>query len=348
MRILNFGSLNWDKTYRVPHFVRGGETICALALTQSPRRQRAEPIGGAGGARARTLRTRGAVGADGAPLRALLEAAGRGHLPPAHGRRGERARGDPTVRRRELHHRIRLGRTGRPCRRMWTRSLRDTAPATCCWCRTRPRACRTRCAARRRRAWPRRAQPLPHRRNAHARRARAGGRAVCQRDEAGALTGADAQDADALLRALAARFPAAQLVLTLGEKGRGVSKRRRALIPARLSRHRGGHHRRGDTFTGFFPGGDGAKPAAQNLPALRGPCRGTGRQPARRGGQHPHLGADEGLRRSVRRGHAGAVTRRFSPEMPAGPHIEKEGTARRPLFFRVFRAFSRRFTAAPP
>ena len=67
MRILNFGSLNWDKTYRVPHFVRGGETICALALTQSPGGKGLNQSVALGRAGADVAHA-GAVGADGAPL----------------------------------------------------------------------------------------------------------------------------------------------------------------------------------------------------------------------------------------------------------------------------------------
>ena len=32
MKILNFGSLNIDYVYSVPHFVRGGETLSSMSL----------------------------------------------------------------------------------------------------------------------------------------------------------------------------------------------------------------------------------------------------------------------------------------------------------------------------
>lgn len=35
MRILNFGSLNIDRSYRVPHFVRSGETLSSLGMDSS-------------------------------------------------------------------------------------------------------------------------------------------------------------------------------------------------------------------------------------------------------------------------------------------------------------------------
>ena len=36
MKILNFGSLNIDKVYKVPHFVRPGETISSLGYECFP------------------------------------------------------------------------------------------------------------------------------------------------------------------------------------------------------------------------------------------------------------------------------------------------------------------------
>lgn len=75
MKILNFGSLNYDKVYHVDHFARAGETLSA--------REHHEFLGGKGlnqsVALARagaTVYHAGAVGADGGPLRAQLEDAG--------------------------------------------------------------------------------------------------------------------------------------------------------------------------------------------------------------------------------------------------------------------------------
>lgn len=75
MKILNFGSLNYDKVYHVEHFARAGETILA--------RDHAEFLGGKGLNQSVALARAGAhvyhagaVGADGARLRAQLEAAG--------------------------------------------------------------------------------------------------------------------------------------------------------------------------------------------------------------------------------------------------------------------------------
>ncbi len=75
MKILNFGSLNYDKVYHVDHFARAGETLLA--------REHHEFLGGKGlnqsvalaRAGARVYHA-GAVGTDGALLRAQLEDAG--------------------------------------------------------------------------------------------------------------------------------------------------------------------------------------------------------------------------------------------------------------------------------
>mgnify|MGYP000541526583 CR=1 FL=1 len=48
MKILNFGSLNLDKVYKVAHFVREGETISAQEQNQVFRRKGAEPVCRAG------------------------------------------------------------------------------------------------------------------------------------------------------------------------------------------------------------------------------------------------------------------------------------------------------------
>ncbi len=71
MKILNFGSLNIDLIYRVPHIVRPGETLSATALTTS--------AGGKGANQSVALAKAGApvwhggtVGTDGSWLRDLL------------------------------------------------------------------------------------------------------------------------------------------------------------------------------------------------------------------------------------------------------------------------------------
>lgn len=75
MRILNLGSLNFDKVYQVPHFVSGGETILS--------RDFGEFLGGKGLNQSIALARAGAVvyhagaiGPDGAALREALEEAG--------------------------------------------------------------------------------------------------------------------------------------------------------------------------------------------------------------------------------------------------------------------------------
>lgn len=72
MRILNYGSLNFDKVYEMPHFVAEGESLLSLGYE--------EFLGGKGLnqslalARAgATVYQAGAVGPDGGPLRAILE-----------------------------------------------------------------------------------------------------------------------------------------------------------------------------------------------------------------------------------------------------------------------------------
>ena len=259
MRILNFGSLNWDKTYRVPHFVRGGETICALALTQSPGGKGLNQSVALGRAGADVAHA-GAVGADGAPLRALLEAAG---ADASRLRTAGKASG---------HAVIQLC-GGENCIIVYGGANRTLAPAdvdaflagygpgdlllvqneTSC---------------------------VPY----AMRRAKAQGMAVAlnpspidetltpdvlaladvlfvNETEAGALTGADAQDADALLRALAARFPAAQLVLTLGEKGAAYQSGGARLYQRAYPVTAADTTAAGDTFTGFF-----LAAMARNLP----------------------------------------------------------------------------------
>ena len=75
MRILNLGSLNYDKVYHVEHFARAGETILAG--------EHAVFLGGKGLNQSVALARAGAevyhagaVGSDGGPLREQLEAAG--------------------------------------------------------------------------------------------------------------------------------------------------------------------------------------------------------------------------------------------------------------------------------
>ena len=75
MRILNLGSLNYDKVYHVEHFARAGETLLAG--------EHAVFLGGKGLNQSVALARAGAevyhagaVGSDGGPLREQLEAAG--------------------------------------------------------------------------------------------------------------------------------------------------------------------------------------------------------------------------------------------------------------------------------
>lgn len=75
MKILNFGSLNYDKTYQVDHFVRAGETILTREYT--------EFLGGKGLNQSVALARAGAqvyhagaVGTDGGRLQTLLEETG--------------------------------------------------------------------------------------------------------------------------------------------------------------------------------------------------------------------------------------------------------------------------------
>ncbi len=75
MKILNFGSLNFDKVYDVPHFCAEGETLLSQGY--------GEFLGGKGLNQSLALARAGAqvyhagaVGPDGAPLRAILEESG--------------------------------------------------------------------------------------------------------------------------------------------------------------------------------------------------------------------------------------------------------------------------------
>ena len=75
MRILNYGSLNIDETYAVPHFVQAGETLAPTAFARN--------TGGKGLNQSVALARAGAavyhagcIGADGAFLTEFLTAAG--------------------------------------------------------------------------------------------------------------------------------------------------------------------------------------------------------------------------------------------------------------------------------
>ncbi len=73
MKILNFGSLNLDLVYRVPHFVRAGETLASMHFSRN--------VGGKGLNQSIALANAGAnvyhagqIGADGVMLREFLQA----------------------------------------------------------------------------------------------------------------------------------------------------------------------------------------------------------------------------------------------------------------------------------
>ena len=75
MKILNFGSLNLDMVYAVPHFVRGGETISSLSFQKN--------VGGKGLNQSVALKRGGAdvfhaglIGADGIILKEFLDSYG--------------------------------------------------------------------------------------------------------------------------------------------------------------------------------------------------------------------------------------------------------------------------------
>lgn len=75
MKVLNFGSLNLDLVYNVPHFVRGGETISSTAFHRN--------VGGKGLNQSVALKRAGAetyhaglIGADGTMLKEFLDSYG--------------------------------------------------------------------------------------------------------------------------------------------------------------------------------------------------------------------------------------------------------------------------------
>ena len=75
MKVLSFGSLNLDYIYKMPHFIRPGETLACLS--------REVACGGKGLNQSIALSRGGAevyhagcIGEDGAPLRAMLQQAG--------------------------------------------------------------------------------------------------------------------------------------------------------------------------------------------------------------------------------------------------------------------------------
>ena len=72
MKILNFGSLNIDKVYKVPHFVRPGETISSDSFTCFPGGKglnQSIAIARAGG----KVFHAGTIGRDGGFLKEILE-----------------------------------------------------------------------------------------------------------------------------------------------------------------------------------------------------------------------------------------------------------------------------------
>lgn len=75
MRILNFGSLNIDNVYRMPHFVRPGETVSSLSLENFPGGKGLNQSVALANAGARVFHA-GAVGEDGGCLLSLLEEKG--------------------------------------------------------------------------------------------------------------------------------------------------------------------------------------------------------------------------------------------------------------------------------
>lgn len=75
MKILNIGSLNIDLVYQVPHFVRPGESLPALAFSRGPGGKGLNQSIAAARAGA-AVRHAGCIGADGLFLRELLAAEG--------------------------------------------------------------------------------------------------------------------------------------------------------------------------------------------------------------------------------------------------------------------------------
>ena len=99
MKILNFGSLNLDKVYKVAHFVREGETISAQEQNQF--------LGGKGLNQSVAL-ARAGIFVEHAG------AVGRRHDVSARSGNGERACRDPVLCGTELYHRVRWGKPDDP------------------------------------------------------------------------------------------------------------------------------------------------------------------------------------------------------------------------------------------
>lgn len=75
MKILNFGSLNIDRVYRVGHFVRPGETLASESMERFPGGKGLNQSVALARAGARVYHA-GCIGSDGEFLRALLEECG--------------------------------------------------------------------------------------------------------------------------------------------------------------------------------------------------------------------------------------------------------------------------------
>ena len=75
MQIINFGSMNLDHIYAVPHMILGGETLLSTGLTEAPGGKGLnQPIAVARGGSA--IRHAGMLGQGGEPLKACLEESG--------------------------------------------------------------------------------------------------------------------------------------------------------------------------------------------------------------------------------------------------------------------------------
>ena len=139
MKLVNFGSLNIDRVYRVQAFVRPGQTILARDFSCCAGGKGLNQSLAAARAGAQVLHA-GAIGEDGTMLQALLEESGADTSRLLHCT--DAATGHAVIQVEEGGTASWCGaaRTAPSPKNMWTACWRSAKPATWCLCRTRPPA----------------------------------------------------------------------------------------------------------------------------------------------------------------------------------------------------------------
>ena len=252
MKILNFGSINLDYVYRVDHFVRKGETLSADNRSTFP--------GGKGLNQSVALARAGAtvwhagcIGADGTELRELLVGEGVNveHLrvlqevPTGHAVIQNDVSGDNAI--------LILGGANREITEDHVRAaMRDFSEGDCLLLQNEINALPFIAAAAKERHMQIALNPSPVDRNLTDDLLEKVDWFLLNEGEAAALSGVDPADPRMLLSAMQEKYPAAAIVLTLGEEGAiaaiGGAVYRQSVFPVEPVDTTAA----GDTFTGYF------------------------------------------------------------------------------------------------